>query len=66
MAIKYLDDLNPDGTVLGQTSAALVAFYGNTPVARRTVVTNTTGTLGNTNTAVNAIITVLTSLGLMG
>jgi hypothetical protein len=32
MGIKYLDDKGPDGTVLGQSTASLVALWGKTPV----------------------------------
>lgn len=36
MAIgKYLSDLNPGGTSLGQTTADLIAMYGGTPVSQR-------------------------------
>ena len=30
--IQYIDDGRPDGALLGQTSAALLAFYGVTAV----------------------------------
>ena len=32
--IQYLDNGNPDGTVLGHTSAELLAFWGATPAAQ--------------------------------
>lgn len=32
---KQLSDLNPDGTVLGQSASDLVSFYGATPVSQR-------------------------------
>lgn len=36
MAVKYLDDGNDDGTVLGQSSSEKIGFYGvATPVAQR-------------------------------
>lgn len=35
MATKQLSDGNPDGTVLGQDTSDLIAFYGKTPVAQR-------------------------------
>ena len=31
---QYLDGLNADGTILGQSSAALISFWGATPSAR--------------------------------
>jgi hypothetical protein len=65
MAAKQLSDGNPDGTVLGQSTTDLIAFFGGTPVDQPALVTNTSGTLGNTNAAVSAIITALVSLGLM-
>lgn len=30
----YLDGLNADGSILGQTSASLISFWGATPSAR--------------------------------
>lgn len=65
MAIKYLSDQGPDGTVLGNDATDLVGFYGATPVAQVALVTNTSGTVGNTNDAVDAIIAALQTLGLM-
>ncbi len=36
MAIgKFISDLNPSGTSLGQTTADLIAMYGGTPVSQR-------------------------------
>lgn len=32
---KHLSDGNPDGTILGQSSSDLVAFYGGTPTSQR-------------------------------
>ena len=32
---KQLSDLNPDGTVLGQSAADLIGIYGATPVSQR-------------------------------
>lgn len=31
---RYLDDGAPDGTILGQTSASLISFWGGTPSAQ--------------------------------
>lgn len=31
---RYLDDGAPDGTVLGQTTSALIAFYNATPIVQ--------------------------------
>lgn len=63
--IKELSDKNPDGTRLGQSAADLVSFHGASPSAQGSVVTNTSGTLGNTNAAVTAIISLLQTKGLM-
>lgn len=32
MAVKYISDQNPDGTVLGTDSSDLIGFWGATPV----------------------------------
>lgn len=34
MAVQYIGDNGPDGTVVGQSSASLVAFWGGTPAVR--------------------------------
>ena len=34
MAVQFLDDGNPAGTVLGQNAAALIGFHNATPVAQ--------------------------------
>lgn len=65
MAEKQLSDGGSSGTVLGQSATDLIAFHGSTPVDQAAIVTNTSGTLGNTNAAVDAIITLLQEKGLM-
>lgn len=65
MAIKQLSDGNPDGTTVGQDADDLVGFHGASPSDQYAVVTNTSGTLGNTNAAVDAIIALLQEKGLM-
>jgi len=65
MAEKQLSDGGSDGTVLGQSATDLIGFHGATPSDQAAVVTNTSGTLGNTNAAVDAIITLLQEKGLM-
>jgi hypothetical protein len=66
MAVKYLDDGESDGTVLGQASTAKIGFYGATPAARRTgtftVVSTTAATTTtpwgySTSTQADAIVT---------
>jgi hypothetical protein len=66
MAIKQLSDKNPDGTVVGQSAADLVAFHGATPVAQASAITTlalsaTTTSLAST---VNSILAVLANKGL--
>ena len=41
---QYLDGTNNDGTILGQTSAALIGFYNRTPLAQRSSSAQTTVT----------------------
>jgi hypothetical protein len=78
MGIKYLDDKGPDGTVLGQTSAALVGFWGKTPVDQPATIadaTNTTTTTSTTTalttdldsvrTKLNAVIAALEEIGIL-
>ena len=65
MTVEYIGDGNTDGTCLGSSATELVAFHGATPSAQSTAVTNTTGSLGDTNVAVLAIITMLQAKGLM-
>ncbi len=65
MAIKYLSDQGPDGTVLGNDSTDLVGLWGADPVAQASAITLTSGTLGDANTAVNSILTVLRNAGII-
>lgn len=67
MAAKQLSDGNPEGTVLGQSSTDLVAFYGGTPAARPTLTTlATAATIATIRTSVQQIITHLRTLGICG
>lgn len=65
MPLKELSDKGPDGTRLGQSATDLIGFHGATPSDQYVAVTNTSGTLGNTNAAVTAIISLLKEKGLM-
>ena len=78
MAVRYLDDLRGDGTCLGQTTAALISFYGSTPAAQKTggasttiVVTNSSATsliassVQELQTANNLTMTSLRAIGLL-
>ncbi len=66
MAVKFLTDLNVDGTTMGQTAAEKISFYGATPIVQPSVVAALVTTPATTDiaTAVNAIITNLQNLGL--
>lgn len=61
MAARQLSSGDPDGTVLGQSSSDLIAFYGATPVARRTgstlqaALTDSSGGTANTTTGLATI-----------
>ena len=69
---QYLDGTNADGTILGQTSTALVSFYNATPVAKPSSASQaavatgaaTTGaaTYGFTSAQANGIITLLNQI----
>lgn len=69
---KQLSDLNPDGTVLGQSSADLIAFYGTTPVSQRASAAQATSTLSTaSSTAIDtltkaAIIEIMNTLAALG
>lgn len=65
MSVDYIGTLNPDGTSLGQSAADLVSFHGVAPTDQCAFVTNTSGTLGNTNTQLTAVIAALVCKGLM-
>ena len=62
--IKELGDGSAGGTRLGKTAAELVGFHGATPSVQGTVITNTSGSLGNVIVAVSAIISVLQTKGI--
>jgi len=72
MAVKYLDDGNDDGTNFGQSTTGKIGFYGlATPIVQPTGATNVSPTDASTTNvtplaaAVNRLIAVLVSLGLM-
>lgn len=64
MAVHYLGDNGPDGVCLGTSASELVGFHGATPSAQDVIATLTSGTLGDANTAINAIIDILHAKGL--
>lgn len=67
MAIQYLDDGGPDGTVLGQSSSKLIGFYGKAPIARPSVTWPNTGTATTTlnETKCNRLMAALVAIGLI-
>jgi hypothetical protein len=71
MAVEYLDKGNDDGTVLGQDSSELIAFWGGTPCDQPATITKTalsaTSTAGTValSVAVDALITALQECGLI-
>lgn len=64
MAVRYLDDGNDDGTVLGQASTSLVGFYGATPVDQPAAIADATDA-ATAITQCNAVIAALEELGLI-
>lgn len=66
MAIDYVANGNPDGTVVGTTASDKVGFFGATPVAQQAVVTvATASSLAQVITGVQSILTELKNLGLI-
>lgn len=67
MPARQLSDLNPSGTVLGQSAADLVGFHGVTGTAQTALITTlaAAGTLVSVVTRVNQIIVGLKAKGLV-
>jgi hypothetical protein len=64
--VKYLDDGDAAGTVLGQASTDLIGFHGATPSDQAAGITCASGaTAGTVRTAVRSILTMLTEKGLI-
>lgn len=69
---KYVQDGNPDGVVVGQSTTDLVAFHGSTPVAQRvgaaqaavgtTAATSSSPYGFTTQAQANAIVTLVNEL----
>lgn len=59
--VRYLDDGDDAGTVLGQSASALVGFFGATPVDRPANIADATNTTTTTSTT-TALTTDLDSL----
>ncbi len=71
MPVKQLSDGNPDGTVLGQSTADLIAFYNVAPVQQRsgsaqaavdTTAPSNASPFGFTQTQAQAILTLLNEI----
>lgn len=65
MAATQLSQKNPDGTVLGQTSADKIGFYGKTAITLRSLPASITSsqTSATFRTAINQIRNLLKNLG---
>jgi hypothetical protein len=67
MAVKYIDDGNPDGWCFGQSTTAKIGFFGKTPIVQATVTQTTTATATTTalQTDITALGQALEDLGLI-
>ena len=66
MAVHYLGDNAPDGTVLGKSSSEKIGFFGATPVVQQSVTAPaTTATTGTNEAAIKSINAALVALGLI-
>ncbi len=68
MAVRYLDDGNDDGHVLGRTTTSKLGFFGlATPIVRPliTAVTTATATTTLNETKINSLYVALRALGLI-
>ncbi len=70
MAVMYLDNGNDDGTVLGQSSAEKIAFYGTTAITQRAGAAQATSLLASstdfTATHLAALVEVMDTLKALG
>ena len=60
MGIHHLSDLNPDGTLMGQSTSDKIAFYGKTTVVQPATASQDAVT-GTATTAVTTTATVTTA-----
>ena len=47
---NYLDNGNPDGTILGQAATDKISFFGSTPVVQQSLTVTTIATTGAIST----------------
>lgn len=70
MAVQYLDSGNTDGTVLGQSTAEKLAFYGTTAITQRAGAAQATSLLASstdfTATHLAALVEVMDTLKTLG
>jgi len=73
MTAVQLSNATADGTTLGQSTTDLIAFYGKTPIAQRSLAAQATSLVGtasstavdtNLKAAVLEIMNTLTAVGL--
>lgn len=67
MPVRYLDDGNDDGTCLGQSASAKVAFWGATPATQPVVTAVTTANKTTTllETQVSRLYAALVTAGII-
>lgn len=62
MSVKYVSDAQPDGWSFGQSTSALISFYGKTPTAQLTATAQSAvGTTAVTTVATTTITTLVTT-----
>lgn len=67
-SVQYLDNGNPDGTVLGKATTSKIGFYGVTPIVQRSGAAQATSLVGTaSSTAVDtnlkaAVIEIMNTL----
>lgn len=70
MAVTYLDHGNDEGTVLGQSTAEKIAFYGTTAITQRAGAAQATSLLASSTdfsaTHLAALVEVMDTLKALG
>lgn len=65
MAVEYIGQGGPDGTVVGLTSTELVGFHGKTPVAQASAIATSASTLVSLKAKLNLLLTAMRNKGLI-